>query len=93
MLNLQIETAVNLNGKHVKGHIINGELILTKLLQIENPISIQSKEELNELVLELQKVYSTMIQNEKLNQYETPRNKGMSTSTAQQPVISGQRPF
>lgn len=70
---MQIETAVNFHGKYVQGHIVNNQLTITELFGKRLGTIIEDKEKLNLAILELQQVYSTMIQNEKINKQETPR--------------------
>jgi len=63
---VKVETAVNLSGAFLDGHIVNNKLTFTRLVNQEAEVPL-NKEELNRFILELQQVYSTMIQNEKLN--------------------------
>lgn len=76
MLFLKITTAINFSGEYLDGYVTDNQLYIKRLADLKNTQSLPlSKEELLELISELQKAYSTMNNIEKSINKVTPRNQ------------------
>lgn len=84
---MQITTAINFSGEYLEGFVTNNEFHTKRLINVANTqVTPLTKEEVLELVNELQKVYSTMNNVEKSIKKVTQRSIE-DTKGGQQPKV------
>lgn len=88
---MQITTAINFSGEYLEGFVTNNEFHTKRLINVANTqVTPLTKEEILELVNELQKVYSTMNNVEKsikkVTQREQPVFTTASNTSSERPV-------
>lgn len=76
MLFLKITTAINFSGEYLDGYVTDNQLYIKRLADLKNTQSLPlSKDEVLELIGELQQVYSTMNNVEKSINKVTKRSE------------------
>lgn len=87
---MNIETAIKFSGETLDGHMINGNMVFQRLLdfQVESQVT---KEELKQFIEELQKVYSKMNQELKI-QIRNAESKKNFTELGSQTSLSPATP-